>query len=35
MVKQEMAFVVTDEYKAWITAIKDKIRKSQIKASIK
>lgn len=35
MVKQEMVFVVTDEYKAWITAIKDKIRKSQIKASIK
>lgn len=35
MEKQEVAFVVTDEYKAWITAIKDKIRKSQIKASIK
>ena len=33
--KQELKFVVSDEYRDWINTIKDKIRTSQIKASIK
>ncbi len=35
MEKQEVGFIVTDEYREWIAAIKDKIKNSQIKASIK
>lgn len=33
--KQEAEFIVTDEYREWIALIKDKIKSSQIKASIK
>ncbi len=33
--KQEVKFIVTDEYREWIALIKDRIRNSQIKASIK
>lgn len=35
MEKQEVGFVVNDEYKEWIASIKDKIKSSQIKASMK
>ena len=35
MADREVSFVVDDEYKAWIKSIKDKIRHSQIKASVK
>ncbi len=33
--KQETGFIVTDEYKEWIALIKDRIKNSQIKASVK
>lgn len=33
--KQEVGFIVTDEYREWIALIKDKIKSSQIKASVK
>lgn len=33
--KQEVEFIVTDEYREWIALIKDRIKNSQIKASIK
>ncbi len=33
--KQEVKFIVTDEYREWIASIKDKIKNSQIKASVK
>ena len=32
---REVCFVVDDEYKAWIENIKDRIKHSQIKASVK
>lgn len=35
MAKREVGFIVTDEYKAWIEEIKNKIQSSQIKASVK
>lgn len=35
MEKQEVGFIVTDEYREWIASIKDKIKRSQIKASVK
>lgn len=35
MASREVGFVVTDDYKAWIENIKQKIRQSQIKASVK
>ena len=35
MKKQEAGFIVTDEYRKWIALIKDRIKSSQIKASIK
>ncbi len=35
MKKQEAGFIVTDEYTKWIALIKDRIKSSQIKASIK
>ena len=35
MAKREVGFVVTDDYKAWIEKVKNKIRNSQIKASVK
>lgn len=35
MAKREVGFVVTDDYKAWIEEVKNKIRNSQIKASVK
>lgn len=35
MEKQEVGFVVNDEYREWIASIKDKIKSSQIKASMK
>ncbi|WP_049728279.1 PDDEXK nuclease domain-containing protein [Dorea sp. D27] len=35
MKRKEIGFVVTNEYKEWLTAIKEKIRSSQIKASVK
>ncbi len=34
MKKQEAGFIVTDEYRKWIALIKDRIKSSQIKASI-
>lgn len=34
MANREVGFVVNDEYKAWITDIKNKIRHRQIKASV-
>lgn len=30
MKRKEIGFVVTNEYKEWLTAIKEKIRSSQI-----
>ena len=33
--KQKVKFIVTDEYREWIALIKDRIKNSQIKASIK
>lgn len=35
MTSREVSFVVTEEYRAWIENIKQKIRQSQIKASVK
>lgn len=35
MANREVGFVVDDEYKAWIANIKDRIKHSQIKASVK
>ena len=35
MTKNEIGFIVTEEYNVWITDIKNKIRQSQIKASVK
>ena len=35
MTSREVGFVVTDEYRAWIEKIKQKIKQSQIKASVK
>ncbi|MBC8542380.1 PDDEXK nuclease domain-containing protein [Bianquea renquensis] len=35
MASSEVGFVVDDEYKAWIENIKDRIKHSQIKASVK
>ncbi len=35
MADREVGFVVDDEYKAWIENIKDRIKHSQIKASVK
>ena len=35
MANREVSFVVDDEYKAWIANIKDRIKHSQIKASVK
>ncbi|XBX05939.1 hypothetical protein QMP26_37085 [Enterocloster clostridioformis] len=35
MADREVGFVVNDEYKAWIETIKNKIKHSQIKASVK
>ena len=32
---REIGFVVDDEYKVWIDNIKDRIKHSQIKASVK
>ena len=34
MANREVGFVVDDEYKAWIANIKDRIKHSQIKASV-
>ncbi len=35
MTDREVGFVVDDEYKEWIKNIKDRIKHSQIKASVK
>lgn len=35
MAKREVGFVVTDEYKVWITEIKDRIKQRQVKAAVK
>lgn len=35
MTKSEVGFIVTNEYKVWISDIKKKIKQSQIKASVK
>ena len=35
MTSREVGFVVTDDYRAWIENIKQKIKQSQIKASVK
>ncbi len=35
MASRDVGFVVDDEYKAWIENIKDRIKHSQIKASVK
>ena len=35
MADREVVFVVDDEYKAWIENIKERIKHSQIKASVK
>ena len=35
MAGREVGFIVTDEYKIWIEDVKQKIRQSQIKASVK
>lgn len=35
MAGKEVGFVVTDEYRVWIENIKQKIKQSQIKASVK
>lgn len=35
MTSREVSFVVTEDYRAWIENIKQKIRQSQIKASVK
>lgn len=35
MAKSEVGFTVTDEYKAWISDVKKRIKQSQIKASVK
>jgi len=35
MAKDEVGFIVTDDYKVWIEDIKNRIKQSQIKASIK
>ena len=35
MARKEVGFVVTDDYKTWIEEVKNKIRNSQIKASVR
>ena len=35
MAGKEVGFIVDDEYKAWIENIKNRIKHSQIKASVK
>ena len=35
MAKREVGFNVNDEYKQWIIDVKNKIKQSQIKASVK
>lgn len=35
MAVREVGFVVDDDYRAWIENIKDRIKHSQIKASVK
>ncbi len=35
MVKKEVGFIVTEEYKIWIDDIKQRVKQSQIKASVK
>ncbi len=35
MARKEVGFVVTDDYKIWIEEVKNKIRNSQIKASVR
>lgn len=35
MANREVGFVVTDEYRDWIENVKQKIKQSQIKASVK
>lgn len=35
MAKKEVGFIVTEEYKIWIDGIKQRVRQSQIKASVK
>ena len=35
MARKEAGFVVTDDYKTWIEEVKNKIRNSQIKASVR
>ncbi|MBD5458154.1 MAG: DUF1016 domain-containing protein [Lachnospiraceae bacterium] len=35
MARSEVGFVVTDEYKTWISNVKERIKQSQIKASVK
>jgi len=35
MEKDEVRFVVTDDYKVWIEEIKNRIKYSQVKASLK
>ena len=35
MATREVGFIMTEEYKAWIDDIKNRIRQSQIKASVR